>query len=183
MKGLSSLLSRPGEKNLYLTSSESHAKPFCSLPSTDGLSYKHTARYLFLRRAWKCTNKSWRWGHTKVNTSHTSSLDICFQPLETFPFSRYVSINGFVSHQRQHNFVSSQGCVVNLKSSLQPNPAETDAAVGIPSQHRGPWCWVEFPNMRCKWDTELIDLWSLGDHQYHDISSDVLVLGKTSAKL
>lgn len=126
---------------------------------------------------------SWGWGHEKVSSCHTHSLDICFQPLEIiFPFPKYFSITGFLSHQRQHSFASSQSCVLNLKStswqlSLTKTAAATAAAaaaVGIPSQRRGPCCWVEFPNMRSEWAIELVVLWGTASIMTSPIQSCVL---------
>lgn len=154
MKGLSGLLrSLVGEKNL--TSSKSHAKSLFYLPSDDELSYVLLSTHIS-----GMGKQNWRWGHTKASACYTSSLSICFQPLEIiFPFPRYFSITGFGSHQKRHNFASSWSCVLNLKSSLQLNTTVTAAAVGIPSLHRGPCCWVEFPEMRSEWATESIGLW------------------------
>ena len=100
-------------------------------------------------------------GHTKASSCHTPSLDICFQPLQTILLlTRYFSITGFASHQKQHSSASSWSCVLNLKSSWQLNPTKaTAAAVGNPSQHRGPCCWAEFPDTRSEWAMGLIGLW------------------------
>lgn len=161
MKGLSGLLTRLVGKNLHLTSSESHAKSLFYLPSHVELGYEHT-QCTFCIEYYESAN---RIGDGDTQKPVPATLPAWafsrghLQPLEIiFPFPRYFSIICFGSHQRQYNFAFSWGCVLNLKSSLQLSPTET-ATVGIPGQHRGPCCWVEFPNMRSEWATELTGLW------------------------
>lgn len=119
MKGLSGLFHCLREKNLHLTSSESHAKLLFFLPSNGRLSCEYTAKYFLLHRSYECTNRvgGRRAGHREVSARSTSSLDICFQPLEIIsPFPRRFSITGFVSHQRQQQlFLLERLCAKSEK--------------------------------------------------------------------
>lgn len=181
MKGLSGLFSRLGRRIFTLLPLKATSDLFVTYPQT----------MAWVTNIQQCTSSYIDPGNVQIGLgmrAHKDQYKPSFHLGHWLPTSRNVPISQMWEASlawflcRGNNFVSSQGCVLNLKSSLQLNPTEATAVMGIPSQYRGLCYSVEFPNVRCKWTTELIGLWALGELHHHDISSNELVLGKASAR-